>query len=311
MYVCATGYILRVINYSRGYSCTSKRSISSNNSNSNNADGVRYLNDVYRTGIRLPNFEFQRTAHFVDNDNVLEYTICKASSVLENMYISLKISQLTTGLFLLCSLSIAVHGWIPNCNPKHDHRLQSQQDVYHKRQNRRLLLSAKRRNLNMNDDDDDDSHDDDSCRNTASDGIPQLPPIGATSMSNKPSSGMTSEDNPFVANHKFQIQYTCNICETRNTNTISRLAYRQGVVIARCKGCQNQHLIADHLGWTDYAGGFQGNQTNTIEDYFANDANNKTNVTVNRVNTDVFELEKILQYNAGKSGAIVGDDALE
>lgn len=155
-----------------------------------------------------------------------------------------------------------------------------------------------------------DDEDDDDIENNngrTSDVIPQLPPIGSSESSTNPT-GLINDDKPFVANHKFQIQYTCNICETRNTNTISRIAYRQGVVIARCKGCQNQHLIADHLGWTDYEGGFKGNTTNTIEDYFANDANNKTNVTVSRVNTDVFELEKILQYNADNSGAIVSDD---
>ena len=168
------------------------------------------------------------------------------------------------------------------------------------------LINARRCSLKIKDlDDDDDDFEVDNGR--VLDVIPQLPPIGASKSSTNPT-GLINDDKPFVANHKFQIQYTCNICETRNTNTISRLAYRQGVVIARCKGCQNQHLIADHLGWTDYEGGFKGNKTNTIEDYFANDANNKTNVTVSRVNTDVFELEKILQYNADKSGAIVSDN---
>lgn len=166
----------------------------------------------------------------------------------------------------------------------------------------RLAASLKANDLE--DDDDDFENDTGSILNSM---IPQLPPIGASESSTNPTS-LINDDKPFVANHKFQIQYTCNICETRNTNTISRLAYRQGVVIARCKGCQNQHLIADHLGWTDYEGGFKGNKTNTIEEYFANDANNKTNVTVSRVNTDVFELEKILQYNADKSGAIVSDN---
>ena len=175
-------------------------------------------------------------------------------------------------------------------------------NVYHPNVDRHLK-NAKRNLLHMNEDDDDVEH----TNGRVSDVIPQLPPIGSSESSTNPSS-LSNEDKPFVANHKFQIQYTCNICETRNTNTISRIAYRQGVVIARCKGCQNQHLIADHLGWTNYEGGFQGNETNTIEDYFANDANNKTNVTVSRVNTDVFELEKILQCNTDKSGAIVSDD---
>jgi DNL zinc finger len=131
-------------------------------------------------------------------------------------------------------------------------------------------------------------------------GFPQLPPIGSSSL---PKDFVGADPKPFVANHKFQLQYTCNICETRNHHNVSRLAYRQGVVITRCKGCDNRHLIADHLGWTDHEGGFQGNTTNTIEDYFADDAN----VQVNRVSSEVFALEKILSYNS-KSGAIIGDD---
>jgi hypothetical protein len=216
-------------------------------------------------------------------------------------------------LLIWLTAIIFVDGWIcPNVRVKRINRnamghICSLSLVHlHNRKAKRHLIEAKYRTLNMNNDDDDDE-DFDCTDGGVSDAIPQLPPIGSSESSTNPN-GLLNDEKPFVANHKFQIQYTCNICETRNTNTISRLAYRQGVVIARCRGCQNQHLIADHLGWTNYEGGFQGNETNTIEDYFANDANNKTNVTVSRVNTDVFELEKILRYNVDKSGAIIGDD---
>lgn len=133
-------------------------------------------------------------------------------------------------------------------------------------------------------------------------GIPQLPAFGSSSL---PKDGASfTNDKPFVASRKFQLQYTCNICETRNTHNVSRIAYRNGVVIARCKGCDSQHVIADNLGWTDYDGGFRGNQTNTIEDYFAGD----DTVRVNRVSAEVFQLEKILQSYNTESGSIVGDD---
>jgi hypothetical protein len=79
-------------------------------------------------------------------------------------------------------------------------------------------------------------------------------------------------------------------------------AYRTGVVIADCKGCESKHLIADHLGWTDYDGGFEGD-TNTIEDYFVEKGLKEK---VNRVSQDVFALEKLLNIQTN-SGSIVGE----
>lgn len=123
-----------------------------------------------------------------------------------------------------------------------------------------------------------------------------LPGAGASSFDPRTSEnrfapvaeGKDLKEAKFVSD-KFELQYTCKRCETRNSNKVSRIAYRNGVVIVVCKGCMAKHLIADNLGWHNYIGGFEGEPD--IEAFLASQGREND---INRVNSEVFELEKIL-----------------
>lgn len=48
---------------------------------------------------------------------------------------------------------------------------------------------------------------------------------------------------------KLLLAFTCKICNARIEKHISKVSYTKGVVIVRCDGCGENHLIADNLGW--------------------------------------------------------------
>lgn len=71
----------------------------------------------------------------------------------------------------------------------------------------------------------------------------------------EPSGSANTQPLGAVDSTKMNLLYTCKVCNTRNSKQISKVAYYKGVVIVKCDGCQNNHLIADNLKWfTDLDG---------------------------------------------------------
>jgi protein import protein ZIM17 len=56
-----------------------------------------------------------------------------------------------------------------------------------------------------------------------------------------------------VKNHEgkdlYILSFTCKKCDTKSIRSFTKHAYHKGVVLLRCPGCENIHLVADNLGW--------------------------------------------------------------
>jgi mitochondrial protein import protein ZIM17 len=79
-----------------------------------------------------------------------------------------------------------------------------------------------------------------------------------------PESGLKVRDTSNLKispRHDLAMIFTCKVCETRSMKMASRDSYDNGVVVVRCGGCNNLHLMADRLGWFGEPG--------SIEDFLA------------------------------------------
>lgn len=88
---------------------------------------------------------------------------------------------------------------------------------------------------------------------------------------------------------KFVLVFTCKVCETRSAKKISKNGYEKGVVVVRCPGCKNLHLIADRVGIFEEPGW-------SIEEAVANVTRIRPDLKAASTIDDVLELapEKIM-----------------
>jgi len=182
----------------------------------------------------------------------------------------------------------------------------------------RLSLFDESMEIDKNSSDDDDDDDDNMTLRSLE--LPALGPAGTSSRNSNDDDTMISQStdifnintttttttmnnnnkNASFVTSKFCLQYTCNICEYRNRVIVSRLAYREGMVIAVCKGCKSKHWIADNLDPTL--------SDNNIEEYFESQGKKEE---VTRVNEDVYEIERVWGFTPGEIRNESGDTVLE
>lgn len=56
--------------------------------------------------------------------------------------------------------------------------------------------------------------------------------------------GVKAEDGQM-----YILSFRCTKCEVTSIRSFTKHAYHKGVVLVRCGGCQNIHLVSDNLGW--------------------------------------------------------------
>ncbi|GAB0491960.1 hypothetical protein MMPV_003217 [Pyropia vietnamensis] len=100
----------------------------------------------------------------------------------------------------------------------------------------------------------------------------------------------------FVGADKMGIVFTCGVCETRISKSISRSSYEKGVVLIQCPSCEKRHVIADNLGHFSQLTGGKKNVEEMVGE-------------VTRVSTDVYNLEKLLTNDAQQADTAVDVDA--
>lgn len=85
---------------------------------------------------------------------------------------------------------------------------------------------------------------------------PAAPPPAAGSQLNSDcaplSSSLESIEGPSPRDSEqglYVLRFTCSVCDETSVKKFTKKAYHDGVVIIKCPGCQNLHLVSDQLCW--------------------------------------------------------------
>ncbi len=100
------------------------------------------------------------------------------------------------------------------------------------------------------------------------------PPRAADILAKGVPSSKQPQVKPKTKRDRFELQFTCNVCDAPNSHSISWHAYRKGTVLATCPSCKSSHLIADNLNWIE-------DDFKNLEEYMA-----KQGTPVKRLVTD-------------------------
>ncbi|CAD6893793.1 unnamed protein product [Tilletia controversa] len=94
-----------------------------------------------------------------------------------------------------------------------------------------------------------------------------LPATTASQSSSSQSESESGSKSIGEIKPRLSLTFTCTVpdCGHRSTHEFSKQAYTRGIVLVKCPGCQNRHLIADHLGWFNESAG----EPRTVEEMVA------------------------------------------
>ena len=77
------------------------------------------------------------------------------------------------------------------------------------------------------------------------------PPRAAAILAQGVPSSKQAQSRPKRKTDRFELQFTCNVCDAPNSHSISRHAYAKGTVLVTCPSCNSAHMIADNLNWIE------------------------------------------------------------